>query len=150
MCRTGFPLPVLRPWTWHRSRDCVDIYGNSSVQAQVQFCHAGGNSPHQTSLRTTPVQVYLKGSSKQGTSGKPEYSHTLGLGKGKRVPRKMCFLRTPNCSVPLGPTTTSTFCSAALPHLPQNSRPASCTHPTSLDPDLQHLARPPQTRAHLP
>ena len=52
---------------------------------------------------------------------------TCGLGSGKRVPRMMCFLRTPYCSAPLLPTRTSTFCSAALPHLLQNSRPASCT-----------------------
>lgn len=40
----------------------------------------------------------------------------------------MCFFRTPYCSVPSVPITTSTFCSAALPQRLQNSLPASCGH----------------------
>ncbi len=51
---------------------------------------------------------------------------TLGLGSEKRVPRRLCFLRTPYCSCPSEPMVTSTFSIVALPHCGQNSRPASC------------------------
>lgn len=54
---------------------------------------------------------------------------TLGLGRVKRVPLRLCFLRTPYCCRPSGPTTTSTLSRAALPQRSQNRRPCSCTPP---------------------
>ena len=40
----------------------------------------------------------------------------LGLGSEYRVPRRLCFLRTPNCSAPSGPMVSSTLSRLALPH----------------------------------
>ena len=58
-------------------------------------------------------------------------SHALGLGSEKRVPRRTCLRRTPYCSCPSGPVSTSTFSTVALPQRGQNRRPTSCTGDTS-------------------
>ena len=51
---------------------------------------------------------------------------TFGFGREKRVPRRLCLRRTPYCSCPSGPVSTSTFSTVALPHRGQNSLPTSC------------------------
>ncbi len=51
---------------------------------------------------------------------------TLGFGSEKRVPRSTCLRRTPYCSCPSGPVSTSTFSTVALPQRGQNRRPISC------------------------